>query len=159
MVKQIPFSCCGAHCGQVRFLCCVVQEQGSMYGVHKKLAKPKKKLGTIKAVHLDAEEQQHKNDAVKNWVQRLKDIVYDADDLLDEFATHQLHQGGLTRQVSDFFSVSNQVAFRLKMSTRVKNTTEALDDVANDSLNSILFQGTLFTSPSRIVGEKPTHSY
>ena len=118
-----------------------------MYGVHKKLAKPKKKLGTIKAVHLDAEEQQHKNDAVKNWVQRLKDIVYDADDLLDEFATHQLHQGGLTRQISDFFSVSNQVAFRLKMSTRVKNTTEALDDVANDSLNSILFHGTLFTSP------------
>ena len=73
-----------------------VQEIRSMYGVPKELTKLCGKLGTIKAVLLDAEEkQQQNNHAVKDWVWRLKGVVYDADDLLDDYATHYLQRGGL----------------------------------------------------------------
>ncbi|CBI32892.3 unnamed protein product, partial [Vitis vinifera] len=86
------------------------QEIGSMYGVPKEITKLNGKLGTIKAVLLDAEEkqQQQSNRAVKDWVRRLRGVVYDADDLLDDYATHYLQRGGLARQVSDFFSSENQ---------------------------------------------------
>ncbi|WKA13319.1 hypothetical protein VitviT2T_030630 [Vitis vinifera] len=110
-----------------------VQEIRSMYGVPKELTKLCGKLGTIKAVLLDAEEkQQQNNHAVKDWVWRLKGVVYDADDLLDDYATHYLQRGGLARQVSDFFSSENQVAFRLYMSHRLKDIKERIDDIAKD---------------------------
>ncbi|RVW64614.1 Disease resistance protein RGA2 [Vitis vinifera] len=110
------------------------QEIGSMYGVPKEITKLNGKLGTIKAVLLDAQEkqQQQSNRAVKDWVRRLRGVVYDADDLLDDYATHYLQRGGLARQVSDFFSSENQVAFRFKMSHRLEDIKERLDDVAND---------------------------
>ena len=57
--------------------------------------------------------------------------MYDADDMLDDFATHQL-QRGVVRKVSDFFSSSNQVVFPSKMSNNVKDITERVDDIAKE---------------------------
>ncbi|XP_034677820.1 putative disease resistance protein RGA4 [Vitis riparia] len=110
------------------------QEIGSMYGVSKEMTKLNGKLGTIKAVLLDVEEkqQQQSNRAVKDWVRRFRGVVYDADDLLDDYATHYLQRGGLARQVSDFFSSENQVAFRLNMSHRLKDIKERIDDIAKE---------------------------
>ena len=80
---------------------------------------------------LDAEEKQQQNNHVhKYWVRRLKGVVYDAYDLLDDYATHYLQRGGLARQVSDFFSSENQVVFRLYMSHRLKDIKERIDDIA-----------------------------
>ncbi|RVW64570.1 putative disease resistance protein RGA3 [Vitis vinifera] len=110
------------------------QEIGSMYGVPKEMTKLNGKLGTIKAVLLDAEEkqQQKSNRAVKDWVRRFRGVVYDADDLVDDYATHYLQRGGLGRQVSDFFSSENQVAFRLNMSHRLEDIKERIDDIAKE---------------------------
>lgn len=47
-------------------------------------------------------------------------VVYDADDLLDDYAARYLQQRGLAGQISDFFSSENQVAFRFKMSHKPK---------------------------------------
>ena len=65
-------------------------------------------------------------------------MVYDVDDLLDDFAFEELRgridvQGVIFGgQVSDFFSSSNHLAFRFKMGHRIKAIREILDDVAND---------------------------
>ena len=42
-------------------------------------------LQTLKAVLEDAERRQLKESAVKLWLDQLKDVVYEADDLLDEW--------------------------------------------------------------------------
>ncbi|KAM3323500.1 putative disease resistance protein RGA4 [Capsicum chacoense] len=47
-------------------------------------------LSTIQAVLQDAEDRQMKEKAVKNWLVKLKDIVYEADDLLDDYLTELL---------------------------------------------------------------------
>ncbi|KAM3686023.1 hypothetical protein ACJW31_11G165300 [Castanea mollissima] len=51
------------------------------------LKKLKPPLLLINAVLNDAEEKQITNPAVKEWVNELKDVAYDAEDVLDEIAT------------------------------------------------------------------------
>jgi TFIIF-interacting CTD phosphatase-like protein len=55
-----------------------------------------KKLGNtvsaIQAVLLDAEEQQAHNHAVKDWLGKLRDAMYKADDLLDDCSTELLRR-------------------------------------------------------------------
>ncbi|KAG4123577.1 hypothetical protein ERO13_D11G334425v2 [Gossypium hirsutum] len=62
---------------------------------------------------------------VKDWLEKLKDVLYDADHLLDDFSTEALRKdllGGskLTKEVRIFFSSSNQFAYSLKMGRQIK---------------------------------------
>ncbi|KAB2006805.1 hypothetical protein ES319_D11G373100v1, partial [Gossypium barbadense] len=50
----------------------------------------KSTVSTIKAVILDAEERSATSQLVKDWLEKLKDVLYDADDLLDDFSTEAL---------------------------------------------------------------------
>ncbi|TYJ38594.1 hypothetical protein E1A91_A04G002400v1 [Gossypium mustelinum] len=82
-------------------------------------------VSTIKAVLLDAEEKSVTNNFVKVWLQELKDVLYDADDLLDDFSTETLRKdlmGGkkLMKEVRLFFSSSNQFAYGLKIGQKIK---------------------------------------
>ncbi|WKA02388.1 hypothetical protein VitviT2T_020582 [Vitis vinifera] len=135
MAEQIPFGI--AENLLMKLGSAVFHEIGLMYGVRGELSKLKEKLSTVGAVLLDAEEKQESSCAVADWVRRLKDVVYDADDLLDDFATEDLRRktddrGRFAAQVSDFFSPSNQLAFRFKMAHGIKAIRERLDDIAND---------------------------
>jgi Leucine-rich repeat (LRR) protein len=61
-------------------------------GLEKKLKKWSKMLPRIEAVLDDAEEKRENGVAVKRWLDDLRDLAYDADDILDEFATEALRQ-------------------------------------------------------------------
>ncbi|PPD67467.1 hypothetical protein GOBAR_DD35654 [Gossypium barbadense] len=52
----------------------------------------KSTVSTIKAVLLDAEERSVTSQLVKDWLEKLKDVLYDADDLLDDFSTEALRK-------------------------------------------------------------------
>ncbi|KAL0016146.1 hypothetical protein SO802_003215 [Lithocarpus litseifolius] len=58
--------------------------------VYADLNKWKKTLLKIHAVLDDAEEKRETNKLVKIWLDELEDLAYDADDILDEFATEVL---------------------------------------------------------------------
>ncbi|KAK9091168.1 hypothetical protein Sjap_024345 [Stephania japonica] len=113
----------------------LVQEFGLAWGLKKELQKLESSLSTIQAVIHDAEEQQTKSKAVVNWLRKLKDVAYDADDVLDDFATEALLQrpemrGGAIKQVCNFFSHRNPILFRFKMARKIKNVVERLDEIA-----------------------------
>ncbi|RVW20740.1 putative disease resistance protein RGA4 [Vitis vinifera] len=130
MAEQIPFSIAEEILTKLGSL--VAQEIGLARGVRKELKKLEDTLTTIKAVLLDAEERQEREHAVEVLVKRFKDVIYDADDLLDDFATYELGRGGMARQVSRFFSSSNQAAFHFRMGHRIKDIRGRLDGIAND---------------------------
>jgi hypothetical protein len=69
-----------------------LQEIGLLWGFKDELKKLGNTVSTIQAVLLDAEEQQAHNHAVKNWLGKLKDAMYEADDLLDDFSTELLRR-------------------------------------------------------------------
>ncbi|KAM3684170.1 hypothetical protein ACJW31_11G023100 [Castanea mollissima] len=60
--------------------------------VHVDLNKWKKTLLKINAVLADAEEKRETSRLVKIWLDELEELAYDADDILDEFATEDLRR-------------------------------------------------------------------
>ncbi|KAL5737339.1 hypothetical protein ACOSP7_030100 [Xanthoceras sorbifolium] len=61
-------------------------------GVRSKLKKWEKTLKTIKSLLVDAEQKQQDDEAVKMWLDDLRDLAYDAEDILDEYATEALRR-------------------------------------------------------------------
>ncbi|XP_021669473.2 putative disease resistance protein RGA4 [Hevea brasiliensis] len=114
-----------------------LDEIGVCWGVNDELQKLKRTVSRIQAVLLDAEKKQALDEQVKDWLGKLQEVVYDADDLLDDFATealqHQVMTGNrLTKEVSLFFSSSNRLVYGFKMGHKIKAIRERLADIEAD---------------------------
>ena len=161
MASQIPFGI--VEHVLIKLGSSAFQEIGSMYGVPKEITKLSGKLSTLKAVLLDAEEnqqqQQQNNNGVEDWVRRLKGVVYEADDLLDDYATQYIQKKGLAEQVSDFFSSENQVAFRFKMSHKLKDINKILDEIIRDVPLINLIQRGIVVHEGVENNPRETHSF
>ena len=55
-------------------------------------------VSTIHAVLLDAEKQSSHSHQIKDWLSKLKDVLHDADDLLDDFSTEVLRCKVMTKK-------------------------------------------------------------
>jgi Leucine-rich repeat (LRR) protein len=114
------------------------KEIGLLWGVQDELQSLKNTISTIKDVLLDAEEKKAAGDrAVKGWLERLEDAMYDADDMLDEVSTEALQRDIMIRdkkakKVRIFFSESNQLAFRHKTAHKIKAIRKRLDAINAD---------------------------
>ncbi|XP_038695161.1 putative disease resistance protein RGA3 [Tripterygium wilfordii] len=106
------------------------------WGLASDLKRLEENLSTIKAVLLDAEEKKTLNHELRLWLGRLKDVCYDAQDILDELEYEVLRKqvlkqyGSTKSKVRRFFSASNQPLLRLKMSLKIKKLRERLDEIA-----------------------------
>ncbi|KAG2674863.1 hypothetical protein I3760_13G157300 [Carya illinoinensis] len=115
-----------------------LKETRLLCGVTDELEKLKNTVSTIKAVLLDAEDQWAVNNhEVIDWLEKLKDVVYDADDLLDGFSIECLLREMMTRdkmakKVRIFFSKSNQLVYDFKMGREIKAIRQKLDAIQND---------------------------
>ncbi|WRX24826.1 NB-ARC - like 10 [Theobroma cacao] len=111
------------------------QEISLAWGVQIDFQRLNNILTTVKDVLLDAEENQAHNNQLRNWLQKLKDACYDAEDVLDEFEIEAwrrqvLKQRNIVKKVRNFFSSSNPVAFRFRMAHKIKKVTERFGEIA-----------------------------
>ncbi|XP_058107016.1 disease resistance protein RGA2-like isoform X2 [Magnolia sinica] len=92
----------------------------------------------LQAVLKDAETQRVKNEAVKKWLENLKDVAYDVDDILDEWTTDALRPQAPDEGDGSCFSFLvtcylscvtffNHVALRHKIGSRIKEVKGRLD--------------------------------
>ncbi|KAJ6370847.1 hypothetical protein OIU77_001368 [Salix suchowensis] len=113
----------------------ILQELALAGGLKTELENLKRTFRIIQAVLQDAEVKQWKEEAIKVWLSDLKDVAYDVDDLLDEFAIEaqwQQQQRGLKNQQRSLFSIShNPLVFRSRMAHKLKNMREKLDAIAD----------------------------
>ncbi|XP_059455166.1 putative disease resistance protein RGA4 [Corylus avellana] len=109
-----------------------------LWGVGDEIESLRNTVSAIKAVLLDAEKKQAAgNHAVGDWLGKLNDAIYDADDLLDAISTEALRRevstlGKKAKQVRIFFSESNQLAFRLRMGLKINAIGKRLDAIDAD---------------------------
>ncbi|XP_030962437.1 putative disease resistance protein RGA4 [Quercus lobata] len=87
---------------------------------------------TIRAVLLDAEMQSSHNHQIKDWLSKLKDVLHDADDLLDDFSTQVMRRKVMTKKVRLFSSSSMPLAFSPKMGHKIKAIRKKLKAIAKD---------------------------
>ncbi|KAB2008926.1 hypothetical protein ES319_D10G133200v1 [Gossypium barbadense] len=99
-----------------------------------KLNKLRSLLVLTRAFLQDAERRQV-DEAVKVWLEQLRDIAYEADDVLDELACEHVRRkvdNQMSKKVRDFLSPSkNHLAFSLKMAKKVENISLSLDEITD----------------------------
>ncbi|KAG6743322.1 hypothetical protein POTOM_054276 [Populus tomentosa] len=116
---------------------CAVQEFRLAWGLEDDLARLEERLKAINAVLSDAEKQQSKNDRIRLWLHKLREVLYDAEDVLDEIECETLRRqvvkttGSTCRKVRRFFSSSNKIAFRLRMGHKIKSIIERLAEISS----------------------------
>ncbi|KAL8460027.1 hypothetical protein ACS0TY_031808 [Phlomoides rotata] len=122
-------------------------------------------LSTIKAVILDADEQQSKNHEVRDWLEKLKIAVYDIDDLFDDLSTQVLLKNtqicsgvSILEKVRTFFSSSNLVANRFKIGHRIECLRKRLDEIGADRSKFHFTEKTQLISVENKFREQ-THSF
>ncbi|KAM7530003.1 hypothetical protein LguiB_033413 [Lonicera macranthoides] len=69
-----------------------LQQLGLAWGVKKELKRLQSSMSIVRGILLDAEEQQVTNRAVREWMQMLKDIIFDVDETVDDFETEVLQR-------------------------------------------------------------------
>ncbi|KAB1220081.1 putative disease resistance protein RGA1 [Morella rubra] len=110
-----------------------LQELGLLWGVKDELEKLQDTVSTIKAVLLDAEEKRAAgNNAVKLWLERLDDVVYKADDLLDDFSTEGLLREMMTQGRNKTKQVQKIVEEMLELATKKKPETTVRETLVAD---------------------------
>nr|TKR85844.1 hypothetical protein D5086_0000244650 [Populus alba] len=93
-------------------------------------------LTMIQAVLQDAEKKRVTGESLRLWLEHLRGVAYDAEDVLDEFDYEILRwnvkiQNSLKGKARRFFSPSNPVAFRLSTALKVRKINESLDELRN----------------------------
>ncbi|CAO2839060.1 unnamed protein product [Amaranthus hypochondriacus] len=109
----------------------------SIYGYESKLVELQHTVNTINNVLLDADAKQKLSNVAQQLIEDLKEVVFEADDLLDEFVTlaeqnKHLKADGITisKKMKRFLSRSNPLFVALKMSKGVKKIKKKLDAFA-----------------------------
>ncbi|GLT57498.1 hypothetical protein SLA2020_304660 [Shorea laevis] len=119
----------------IKKLISTIADQINLAGSWKEeLRRLKDRLTMIRALLQHAGERQVTNPAIKLWLERLRDVASDADDVLDEVAYENLKrkieiQNHMRRKVCYFFSVSNPLIFQMKIAKKIKNTIASVDDI------------------------------
>ncbi|KAL6334517.1 hypothetical protein AAG906_018008 [Vitis piasezkii] len=135
------------------------QEVSLVVGVETEIQSLTDTLQIVRANVADAEKRQVKEELVKVWLQKLKDIAYQMDDVLDEWSTSLL-KSQIERAESPSMSkkkVSScipspcicfkRVAGRRDIALKIKDIKRQVDDTAN--------QSSRFNFTSRFSNEEP----
>uniref|UniRef100_A0A7N2RCK0 Disease resistance protein RGA3 n=1 Tax=Quercus lobata TaxID=97700 RepID=A0A7N2RCK0_QUELO len=108
---------------------------GSAWGFKEELRKLQVSLTKIQAVIHDAEKRQISDASVRLWLLELKDVAYEADNVLDEFGYEILRQkveSQKRKKVRSFISPSNPIVFPFKMVKKIKSVNQSLDRIKTD---------------------------
>ncbi|CAN6556094.1 unnamed protein product [Malus baccata var. baccata] len=141
---------------------------GLVKGVNQKLKKWSATLSAIGAVLNDAEERQltAESNALKLWLDDLRDLAFDAEDVLDKYHTkmlkRQIQHAYSSTTSKAWKSIPNRV-FNFKMNLEIQKITERLQEISErkDQLGLKIDTGMLTTrahqhiSPSSSLPDGP----
>ena len=112
----------------------LLNQYNVMEGMEKQHEILKRKLPAILDVMADAEKQASRRGGVKAWLEKLKTVAYEANDVFDEFEYEALRRrakknGHITKLGMagvKLFPTHNRVAFRCRMGNKLSSIVEAI---------------------------------
>ena len=142
----------------------VTDQIGLAWGFKDELTRLRESIETVQAVLADAEKRQVREESVRLWLQRIEDVAYDADDVLDDLAYELLRwkveiQNQMKRKVCFFFSFSNPIAFRFKMANKVKSIADSLKRVNDEAIGFELLRAESIIANLDTIPNRETNSF
>ncbi|XP_068639631.1 disease resistance protein RGA2-like [Aristolochia californica] len=120
----------------------LVQEIRVVWGVEEELQRLSSTLSAINSLMADAEEKQLESNTMRDWLRKLKDVVYDAENVIDDFNLEalQAQQAGDVVESKKRKEVHNlclcfslkKVAFRHEIGYRIQDIRKRLDEIAKE---------------------------
>ncbi|KAF8029734.1 hypothetical protein BT93_E2228 [Corymbia citriodora subsp. variegata] len=110
-------------------------KDGQLWSVGGEFYELRKTVSSLQNVVRDAENRSFRDWAIRLWLADLKDVFYDAEDLLQEWKIEVMRRGspsgyGVLRPAFIPFSPLNRIALRLKMSARAPDITMKMKFIA-----------------------------
>ncbi|XP_077237387.1 putative disease resistance protein RGA3 [Tasmannia lanceolata] len=120
-----------------------LQEIKSIWGFEDELEKLESAVTIIQDMVEDAEEKQVSSKAVRKWLGKLKNIAYDADDILDDVVTearrsalmceiHTSKRQKIVHSISSFFSSNNPLLYKRGIERKMREIRERFVVMANE---------------------------
>ncbi|XP_074319568.1 putative disease resistance protein RGA1 [Silene latifolia] len=118
--------------------CSQIKEMWPMFGYKSELMKLQQTVSTIKAVLIDAETKKVLSHEAQLYIEELKEAVFDADDLFDEFVTLAeqnrltIEGGKLSKKVRLFFCRFKHLCLGKMSQTRLQKVSHKLDAISSN---------------------------
>ncbi|OMO66483.1 Disease resistance protein [Corchorus olitorius] len=147
---------------QNQLITIVIEEVNLLRGVDAELEKLTDNLQAIQAVLEDAEKRQVMEATVKLWVEKLKDVSYDIDDVLDEWNTSILKQQNSDEDARKVCSLPTlscggfsfcQVGLRHVIAVKIQELNARWEPLKNSLLNASPESRVLITTRKEKVAE------
>ncbi|KAK9159683.1 hypothetical protein Syun_006024 [Stephania yunnanensis] len=136
-----------------RAISLAIDELGLVIGVKGELKKLQAVLTHIHAVLQDAEEKQVKEKEVKVWLQELKQLSYDAEDVLDEIAYNEL------KYSTQWLNYPLRLVARFKMAHELKAINLELDGIDKRKSAFQLKTTNNVAEPVQTFNDRETYSF
>ena len=95
-------------------------------------------VSSVEALCLDAEEQQELSHEMRDWLGRMKDAVYEADDLLDDYLSTEalaMTRRKIATKVLNFFTKSNPLAYYVEMFRKIRGIKRRMYLIAAERMH------------------------
>ncbi|RVW83161.1 putative disease resistance protein RGA4 [Vitis vinifera] len=141
-----------------------IHEQVSLVqGVKSEIQSLKKTLRSVQDVLEDAEKRQVKEKSVRGWLENLKDMAYEMEDVLDEwsiailqFQTEGVENASTSKKKVSFCMPSpcicfKQVASRRDIALKIKGIKQQLDDIERERIRFNFVSSGSEERPKRLI--------
>ncbi|XP_044500139.1 disease resistance protein RGA2-like [Mangifera indica] len=114
-------------------------------------------MTSIRAVLLDAEKKQTQDHQLRDWLGKLRDVLFDAEDVLEDFQLQasKRQRGSSALKVCQCFSSCNLV----RIGHNIKDIRERLDKIADDRLKFHLVESQVDVVRQVIPKDRETNSF
>ncbi|KAK9138512.1 hypothetical protein Sjap_009106 [Stephania japonica] len=116
-----------------RLISFAFDEIGLLVGVKRDAQSLQASLNSIHATLQDAEEKQVKEKPIRVWLEELKQVAYDVEDVFDEIAYEQLRRSILINNKGCYYYISSsfitRFALRFQFAHRIKHINQRLADI------------------------------